>query len=42
VKVGYDAGLASIDEIKAIIKEAAHRSAMTAAPPALAGGSTIR
>lgn len=42
VKAGYEAASASIDEIKAIIDEAAHPSAMKVAPPAMAGESTVR
>ena len=42
VKVGYEAGLASIDEIKAIINKATPVPAMKSAPPVLAGGSTVR
>ena len=42
IKLGYEAGLAAIDDIRQLIRDRTELSALRSAPPALAGGSIVR
>ncbi|HYW69898.1 MAG TPA: hypothetical protein VE961_02615, partial [Pyrinomonadaceae bacterium] len=42
LRLGYEAGLAAIDDIQELIRQRTQTPLLSSAPPALAGGSIVR